>query len=156
MGKITSLTLDLRKRTFAITGKNLNLTGLACPLELKFAMGSYELKGHADETIVNGTKTLIPTRLMRLYKDTLVVNKAKAKHNSGKGFSDTLSVTGDIAVIDTDVNLCNYDVNFVWGNQQFNVRRASLRHLKPGIYINVPRMLTTSMAPRELLRPRWI
>jgi hypothetical protein len=131
MGKITSLTLDFRKGTFAITGKNLNLTGLACPLELKFAMGSYELKGHAGETIVNGTKTLIPTRLMRLYKDTLVVNKAKAKHNI-KGFSDTLSVTGDIAVIDTNVNLCNYDVNFVWGNQLFNVAPGKFKASKTG------------------------
>ncbi len=132
MGKITSLTMDFRKRTFAITGKNLNLTGLACPLELNFAMGNYVLKVHADETVVNGTKKLIPTRLMRLYKDTLVVNKAKAKHNSRKGFSDTLSVTGDIAVIDTDVNLCNYDVNFVWGNQLFNVAPGKFKASKTG------------------------
>jgi hypothetical protein len=121
MGKITSLTLDFRKGTFAITGKNLNLTGLACPLELKFAMGSYELKGHAGETIVNGTKTLIPTRLMRLYKDTLVVNKAKAKHNSKKASSDTFSVTGDITVENMNLetnepNLVTKDVVLTWGD----------------------------------------
>ena len=69
---------------------------------------------------------------MRLYKDTLVVNKAKAKHNSRKGSSDTLSVTGDIAVIDTDVNLCNYDVNFVWGNQLFNVPPGKFKASKTG------------------------
>ena len=131
-GKITSLTLDFRKGTFAITGKNLNLTGLACPFELKFTMAGNELKGYADETIVNGPKKLIPTRLMRAYKDTLVVNKAKAKYNSRKGFSDTLSVTGDIAVIDTDVNLCNYDVNFVWGNQLFNVAPGKFKASKTG------------------------
>jgi hypothetical protein len=66
-----------------------------------------------------------------LYKDTLVVNKAKAKHNI-KGFSDTLSVTGDIAVIDTNVNLCNYDVNFVWGNQLFNVAPGKFKASKTG------------------------
>ena len=116
-GAITSLVIDSQKNTFSINAQNVDLTGLACPVELKFAMGSYELKGHADETIVNGKKTLIPTRLMRTYKDTLVVNKVKAKHNSKKATSDMLSVTGDIAVIDTDVNLYNEDVNFFWGVQ---------------------------------------
>ncbi len=56
---------------------------------------------------------------MRLYKDTLVVNKAKAKHNSRKASSDTLSVAGDIAVEDMNLdtnepNLVTEDVVLAW------------------------------------------
>ncbi len=88
---------------------------------MKITVGSSELKGRATETVVNGPKTLIPTRLMRLYNDTLVVNKAKAKHNSKKASSDTLSVAGDIAVADMDLdtnepNLVTEDVVLTWGD----------------------------------------
>ena len=119
-GTITSLTLDFRQGKFAITAKNIDLTGLASPLELKFTIGDNELSSQAHETIINGPKTTIPTRLMRMYKDTLVVNKAKAKHNSKKA-SDTLSVTGDIAVKDMDIdtnepNLVTEDVVLTWGD----------------------------------------
>ena len=120
-GKITSLTLDFRKGTFAITSKNLDLTGLACPLRLEITMGNYTFSGHANEAIVNGPKMLIPTRLMRLYKDTHVVNKAKAKHNSKKASSDTFSVTGDITVENMNLetnepNLVTKDVVLTWGD----------------------------------------
>jgi hypothetical protein len=131
-GAITSLTFDFTKLTFAITAKDVNLTGLGCPLQLCIALSDYLPSGEANEAIVNGPKKLIPTRLMRMYDDTLVVNKAKAKHNSTKASSDTLSVAGDIAVIDTDVNLCNEDVNFVWGAQMFSVPPGSFKASKTG------------------------
>ena len=35
-GAITSLTLDFTKLTFAIDVMNIDLTGLACPLELEY------------------------------------------------------------------------------------------------------------------------
>jgi hypothetical protein len=117
-GKITSMTLDFRKGTFAIAAKNIDLTGLACPFEVKFTMGSYELNGNAYEDVVNGTKT-IPTRLMRMYKDTLVVTKAKAK-NGTSASSDSLSVTGEIAVADintTQPNLHNIPVVITWSGK---------------------------------------
>jgi hypothetical protein len=119
-GKITSLTLDFRKGTFAIAAKNIDLTGLACPFEVKFAMGSNELKGNAREAVVNGTKT-IPTRLMRMYKDTLIVPSGKTKvKSSAKASSDSLSVTGEIAVKDintTQPNLHNIPVVITWSDK---------------------------------------
>ena len=123
-GKITSLTLDFRKGTFAVTAKNIDLTGLACPFEVKFTMGSNELKGNAREAVVNGTKT-IPTRLMRMYKDTLIVTKAKVK-NSTSALSDSLSVSGEIAVEDiAGSNLASQDVNVIWGAQTFTIPSSS-------------------------------
>jgi len=121
-GAITALALNFNKRTFSLSSKSINLTGLACPLQLTFNMGYYTLTGDVNEAIVNGPKTLIPTRLMRLYKDTLIVDKAKAKHNSKKASSDTLSVTGDIAVEDMNLNtnepnLVTKNVVLAWGDQ---------------------------------------
>ncbi|MGB7581494.1 MAG: hypothetical protein WBL85_03475, partial [Sedimentisphaerales bacterium] len=109
-GKITSLTLDFHKRTFAIKANNLDLTGLACPVQLGFTMGGYQVSGNAGETVVNGSKQSIPARLMRLYKDTLIVTKAKVK-NVTKASSDSLSVKGDIAV--ADMNLDTNEPNLV-------------------------------------------
>jgi hypothetical protein len=121
-GNITSMTLDFRKGTFAITAKNIDLTGLACPFEIKFTMGSNELKGNADEAVVNGTKT-IPTCLMQMYKDTLIVPPGKAKvKNSTKALSDSLSVSGEIAVEDiAGSNLTSQDVDVIWGAQTFTI-----------------------------------
>ena len=119
-GKITSLTLDFRKGTFAIAAKNIDLTGLASPIEFKFTLGSNELKGRATETVINGSKT-IPTRLMRMYKDTLIVTPGKTKvKSSATASSDSLSVTGEIAVEDintTQPNLHNIPVVITWGDK---------------------------------------
>ena len=131
-GAVTSFVIDFTKKTFALTVKNADLTGLYCPLQLVISIGNTLMPGTADETIVNGPKTLIPTRLMRTYDDKIVINKAKAKHNAAKASSDTLSVTGDIAVIDPNVNLHNYDVNFTWGTQTFNVPSGSFTVAKTG------------------------
>jgi hypothetical protein len=118
---IASLKMDFARKTFAITAKKIDFTGLACPLRLKFTMGNYTLTGDANEAIVNGKKASIPTRLMRLYKDTLVVTKAKGRHSTTAA-SDSLSITGEIAVEDMDVdanepNLVNKDVVLTWGDQ---------------------------------------
>jgi hypothetical protein len=141
-GKITSLTLDFRKRTFAIKANNLDLTGLACPVQLGFTMGGYEVSGIADETVVNGSKQLIPARLMRLYRDTLIVTKAKVK-NSANASSDSLSVKGDIEVADMNLdtnepNLVNEDVVITWGDvndtntQTFTIPADSFKASKTG------------------------
>ena len=119
-GAITALSIDPTKRKFSITAKNVDLTGLACPLHLEIGIGYYTLTGDVNEAIVNGKTTLIPTRLMRMYDDTLVVTKASAKHST-KPLSDSLSAKGYLAVENNDVNLCNEDVNFIWGEQIFNV-----------------------------------
>jgi len=131
-GAVTSFAIDFNKKTFALTVKNANLTGLSCPLHLAITIGDSVFSGTAGETIVNGPKKSIPTRLMRTYDDKIVVNKAKAKHNAAKASSDTLSVSGDIAVISPDVNLHNYDVNFTWGAKTFSVPPGSFIAAKTG------------------------
>ena len=133
-GAITSLKIDFTKSPspFSVIANNIDLTGLSCPLRLGFNMGDYVLSSQeVNEAIVNGNKTLIPTRLMRLYKDTLVVSKAKAK-NSTKSLGDSLTVSGNIAVADMNLNtnepnLVHEDVNIVWGSSTFTVPAASFK-----------------------------
>jgi len=135
-GAITSLTMDFNKKTFAIKTKNIDLTGLVCPLQLNIRIGNYTLSGDVDETIVNGQKT-IPTRLMRMYKDTLIVTKAKVK-NGTSALSDSLSVSGEIAVKDIndanmdEPNLVKQDVNIVWGNQTFTIPAGRFEAARKG------------------------
>jgi hypothetical protein len=132
-GAITSLTIDPAKRKFAIAAKNVDLTGLACPVHLEMAMGYYTLTGDVNEAIVNGKTALIPTRLMRMYDDTLVVTSASAKDGT-KPSSDSLSAKGYLAVEDISVNLCNEDVNFIWGDKVFRVPQGKFTVSKPGLY----------------------
>lgn len=134
-GAITSLKINFTKNpssTFAVIAKNIDLTGLGCPLRLGFTMGDdVLLSQEVNEAIVNGPKTLIPTRLMRLSKDTLVVSKAKVR-NSARSLGDSLSVSGGIAVADMDLdanepNLVNEDVNVVWGSSTFTIPDANFK-----------------------------
>jgi hypothetical protein len=131
-GAITALTIDPVKRTFAMKMQKVDLTGLACPVQLQVSLGYYILTGEVSEAIVNGKKS-IPTRLMRTYKDTLIVSKAKAK-NSTSAASDTLSVSGEIAVAGDvgDSNLAVQDVNVVWGDQTFTIPAGELVAAKTG------------------------
>ena len=136
-GAVTSLKLDFNKLTFSIATKNIDLTGLTCPLELEISLGDYIPSGEANEAIVNGRSKTIPTRLMRMYDDTLIVKKAKVKNSTTDG-RDSLSVKGEIAVEDisnTDMdepNLVNEDVNVIWGSQNFVVPAASFKAAKRG------------------------
>jgi hypothetical protein len=138
-GGITSLKIDFTKNpgAFSLTAKNIDLTGLGCPLTLGFTMGDHILSSQdVNEAIVNGPKTLIPTRLMRLYKDTLVASKAKVG-KSAKPLGDSLSVSGDIAVADMNLdtnkpNLVNEDVNVVWGSSTFTIPAGSFKTSGPG------------------------
>jgi endoglucanase len=132
---ITSLTMNFSKKTFTIKTKNIDLTGLACPLQLNITIGNCTLSGDVDETIVNGTKT-IPTRLMRMYKNTLIVPPGKAKVKS-----DSLWVTGEIAVKDinaTEPNLYALPVVITWrsaddtNSQTFTILAGSFKASKKG------------------------
>jgi endoglucanase len=119
LGAITSLRMNFAYKTFSIATKNLDLTGLGCPLQLNMAFGNNVLSADINEALVNRAK-LVPTRLMRLYKDKLIVNRAIARHKTTPA-SDYLTVTGDIAIANMDLdanepNLVMQDVNITWSD----------------------------------------
>jgi hypothetical protein len=137
-GSISSLQIDFNKKKFSLNAKNVDLTGLACPLRINFTMGNFLMTGDANEAIVNGKSrtATIPTRLRRLFDDTLIVTSAKDS-NSAKSLGDSLSVTGCIAVENMDLdtnepNLVTQDINIIWGSQTFMVPTGSFKAYKPG------------------------
>jgi hypothetical protein len=137
-GEIYRLKLDFVNSKFLIYAKKVDLTGLSGNVKLELVMPEIGavIYGEANETIVNGRKR-IPTRLMRMYNDTLIVTKAKATHRTTAS-SDSLSVKGEIAVEDinnTDMNEPNLvarDVNFIWGDQTFTLREDDFVAYKTG------------------------
>ncbi len=135
-GAITSLKLNFNKRTFVIKAKDVNLTGLACPLRLDITLGDYLMSGEASETVVNGARRIIPTRLMRTYEDTLVVTKAKVRDRS-KPYADSLYVRGDVAVEDindSEPNLVDEDVVVTWGSQTFTIPAGGFTYKSGNLY----------------------
>jgi hypothetical protein len=114
-GHITSLAIDFNKKTFAMKSKNIDLTGLECPMQMNVKLGSYTLSGDADETIVNGANKKIPIRLMRTHADTMRILSAKAK----AGTTDSFTIKGEIAVeaIDT-TDLADEEMVISWGDTQ--------------------------------------
>jgi hypothetical protein len=115
-GRITQLILNFRSKTFVIKAQNIDLTGLGVPVHLDFTLGDYILSGEADETIVNGASA-IPTRLMRTYQDTLVVNNAGVKNSAG-ALQDAFYANGDITVQDVSgSNLADTSVVITWADQ---------------------------------------
>ena len=98
----TSFTFDTKTSKFSFTAKNVDLSGLSCPLTVQIEIGDYNATAVLDETIVNGPKTPIPINLMMGVKDSLRVDTLQA--NRGK---KTISVKGAIAVEDAVVNTVN-------------------------------------------------
>lgn len=155
-GEITSLKMDFVKGTFSLTAKNVDLTGLSAPVKLELIMKDIndtivnESIGEVNETIINGKK-YIPTRLMRQYQDTLVATKATPKHSTKAG-KDTLSLTGEIAVLDindanlNDPNLIFDDVNVIWGNdaneQTFKIPAGNFKAAKKSHSYNCSKIAT--------------
>jgi hypothetical protein len=125
-GAITSLTINFNKKTFAIKSKNVDLTGLGCPLQLNVTLGNYMLSGEADENVVNGSKKKIPIRLMRTYKDAMRVTSAKAKNRSNPA-ADSFTIKGELAVEAVDsTDLANEAVVITWGDQTFTIPAGSM------------------------------
>jgi hypothetical protein len=93
---------------------------------LNVTIGNYLLTDDVNETIVNGARTKIPIRLMRTYDDALRITTARAR-NSTKALSDSLTITGEIAVEAIDsTNLAAEELTLTWGEQSFVIPAGSM------------------------------
>lgn len=88
--------LDTKSRKFSFMAKNIDLTGLSCPVSVEIAIGDCIAQVQLDEDIVNGKKP-IPIQLMVGVKDTLGVDKRKVKVGK-KANTDSLSVKGGFSL----------------------------------------------------------
>jgi hypothetical protein len=99
--------------------------------------GAYAPSGEANEAIVNGKSRTVPTRLMRMYDDTLIIKRATVRGSTRDG-GDSFSARGEIAIqniSNTDMsepNLVTEDVNIVWGSQNFVIPAASFKAARTG------------------------
>jgi hypothetical protein len=100
---------------FSFTAKNVDLSGLSCPVTMRIAIGDSSGTGHAGERIVNGPKP-VPITLMPGVKNTLRIDSCKVTR--GK---DKLSLKAAIAVKDTNVNLADVNVVVTLDSQTFTI-----------------------------------
>jgi hypothetical protein len=122
----TSFAFDTKTSKYSFSAKNVDLSGLACPLTVQIEIGDYIGEAEADETVVNGPKNPIPMQLMMGVKNSLRVDTPKVKH----GRTDQLSVKGAFAVVDTTMNLVNRAVVITLGTQTFTIPVGNFRAKK--------------------------
>ncbi|MBN2019065.1 MAG: S8 family serine peptidase [Sedimentisphaerales bacterium] len=136
-GAINSLVFNVVKNKFYLKAKNINLKGLSCSFYVLLDAGDYVGLGIADETVVNGKKS-IPVKLLSGYTDTLSVQKAKTK-DSSKPLCDGLSVKGYFTV--SDDSTVTDGVTITWGAQSFIIPGEQL------LAVNAERFKSKYTAP---------
>ena len=122
------LKLDFNKHTFSLQVKNVDLTGLGCPLSVEIELGDYYSHGQADEKVVNAKKP-IPMQLMNGYADRLQVDKIKVKKGK-KPSTDSLMVKGTFALENKPSAIGNVIVTL--GSQDFAIAGSSFTTTKNG------------------------
>lgn len=119
-----SFSLDLNRNKFSFSARNIELTGLSCPLSLELEIGDYLGIGQADEEIVNGRRP-IPMDFMVGYADKVRVDRYRVRLSS-RASSDSLDVTGVIALEDPEsANITDEQVLITWGSKTFIIPAGS-------------------------------
>jgi hypothetical protein len=94
---VTSFSCDTNTGAMKFSGKNLELTGLSCPITLQVQIGAYSATVEMEEEIVNGPKKPCPLPLLMGVYDSLDVTKEKTK-KSTKPDSDSVSISGTFTI----------------------------------------------------------
>jgi hypothetical protein len=123
---------DTKTGKFSFMAKNVDLSGLGCPLTIEIEIGDYTGAAEVNEATVNGPKKPIPIKLMMGVKNALRVDKYKVKRGK-KPNTDQLSFRGGFAVADTDVNLAAVDFVVGLAGQTFTILAGSFTE-KNGVF----------------------
>jgi len=91
-----SFSYDCARGTMNFSAKNLDLTGLRCPITLTIEIGAYVVQRVLQEDIVNGTKPC-PLSLMMGVLDSLDVSKFRAQEGV-KIDTDSVLISGTFTV----------------------------------------------------------
>ena len=126
---VTSFSLDTIKRTMSFSAKNVDLTGLACPITFRVQFGDYAAETQVNENIVNGTKPC-PLPLVMGVKDSLDVLKVSGKNGTTPG-TDSVSISGTFT-IDGYINPAS-PVEITLGSDTFTVPGAQFL-VSNGVY----------------------
>ena len=116
--------------TFA--AKNVDLTGLACPIQVTITIDDYTAQIEVDEAVVNGTRKPCPPELLMGVQDSLTITKSVLK--PGKTFAlDTLSVQGTFTYSGDPLDVASPFIVRLAGVQDFTVP-GSWFTVKNGVY----------------------
>ena len=97
--------MSTKTGVFSFSAKNVDLTGLACPVTVTIQIGGYSAQVVLTEDIINGTKKLIPYQLMMSVQNMLVADKVSLKRGK-KLNTDSLKVSGQFTTVG-EPNLSN-------------------------------------------------
>ena len=117
-GSITSLTLDMKKGTFKIIAKKVDLTGMSDPVEVWLIFGEFVGIGETTEDVINAKKYL-PMQLQSGYADNLRVEKVVCKPGKENNVKN-LVVSGSLATED-DIDLRTASLLLQWGTAEHPV-----------------------------------
>jgi hypothetical protein len=128
-----SFAFDIKTSKFSFTAKNVDLSGLSCPLTVQIEIGDYNAETEVGEAIVNGPKSPIPIKLMMGIKNVLRADSYKVTRGK-KLDSDQLTVKGAFVVEDTTVNMANEEFVVTLDSQTFTLPAGSFE-AKTGQFI---------------------
>ncbi len=129
-----SFALNTETLKFTFRARDVDLSGLSCPFEIKVEIGGFDVETVLDETTVNGRRP-IPIKLLMGVKNSLRVDKTKFTRNGQTGNISKAVVSGGFSVKEIDdANLAVNDVNITVGSQVLTIPAGSLRFYK-GKYI---------------------
>ena len=93
---VVSFAFDSATGLMKFSAKNVDLTGVSCPITVTVQFGDYAARVQMTETIVNSTKPC-PLPLLMGVKDTLSASKVAAKKGTTPG-TDSVSISGTFTV----------------------------------------------------------
>ena len=108
---------DPKKGKMVFSAKNVDMTGLSCPIKVTITVGDQITEIEVNEDIVNGSKPC-PPELMMGIADSISIDKYKIKRGK-KPNTDSVTVSGFFTIPD-DINKSNPMV-MTLGGQTFTV-----------------------------------
>ena len=123
-----SFALDTKTTKFSFTAKNVDLSGLSCPLTVQIKIGDYDVTVEVGETIVNGGKP-IPINLLMGVQNSLRVDSSKFTRNKKTGRITQVTVSGGFSLKDT-IDMTTNPFSVSVGTQTFILPAKTFKNVK--------------------------
>ncbi|MBN1981268.1 MAG: hypothetical protein JW795_07045, partial [Chitinivibrionales bacterium] len=92
-GSQVSFKFDPKNGKMMFSARNVNMTGLACPMTVTVTIGDYVAQVQLDEDIINGTRQPCPPQFLMGIADSMTVDRTRVRFGRTRG-ADTLTVQG--------------------------------------------------------------
>lgn len=123
-GVTAGFKFDLDKGTFSVSGKNMDLSGLAAPVHFMMQIGEYANScdgvDEGDEDTINGRKPM-PIQYLVGEEDAIRVDSVVCKEDTATDTVKVLKVKGGIARADGYPDLSQVDCTLYWGTEPYPI-----------------------------------